>query len=327
MEQSGTLDIKKVAVLTSGGDAPGMNAAIRSVVRAGLKAGFKMYGIRRGYSGLISGDIFEMGTRDVSEIVQRGGTVLMTARSEEFKKEEGIKKAKDVLDGHGIDALIVIGGDGSFKGAAQLAAEGVPVIGIPGTIDNDVAATDYCIGFDTAMNTALSAIDRIRDTASSHERCSVIEVMGRDCGNIAMHVGLACGAEVILVPEIGYDPETDVYDVITEGRNIGKHHYIVVMAEGAGSALELSQKIELATNIETRPTILGYVQRGGSPTVRDRLMASVMGIKAIDCLADRRTDRIVALAGSQITDIDIHEGLNARKKPLSALVEYNQRLF
>ena len=274
-------EIKKIAVLTSGGDAPGMNAAIRSVVRTGLKKGYEVYGVKRGYHGLLNGELEQMNTRDVSEILQRGGTMLMTARSKEFMEEAGQQKAKEILEVFGIDALIVIGGDGSFRGALDLSRIGVPVIGIPGTIDNDVSSSDFSIGFDTAVNTALQAIDRIRETASSHERCSVIEVMGRDAGYIAMEVGIGCGAECVLIPEVAFDLEQDVCQTLLTGRNMGKHHFIVVLAEGAGSAVEMAQKIEKITGIETRATVLGYVQRGGSPTAFDRMMASLMGIMAV----------------------------------------------
>ena len=305
--------VKRIGVLTSGGDAPGMNAAVRSIVRSGIHAGFEVYGVRRGYKGLLEGEISSMGTRDVAEILHKGGTVLMTARSKEFMQKAGQKKAKEMMDAYGLDALIVIGGDGSFRGALDLSEYGVPVIGIPATIDNDVASSEYSIGFDTAMNTALDAIDRIRDTSSSHERCSVIEVMGRNAGYIALGVGVSCGAEVILIPEVKYDLDKDVYRVILEGRNIGKHHYIVVVAEGAGSAIELAKKIEDFTGIETRPTVLGYLQRGGSPTVRDRVTASLMGIKAIECLSKGKTGRLIVVKDGRIKDIDIAKGIAEKK--------------
>ena len=306
-------NIKKIGVLTSGGDAPGMNAAVRSLVRAGSKAGFEVYGIYRGYKGLIEGDIKKLETRDVSEILQRGGTILRTARSREFMTREGQLKAKEVMEVYGIDAIVAIGGDGTFRGALELSGLGVPVIGIPATIDNDVASSSYCIGFDTAMNTAVSAIDKIRETASSHERCSVIEVMGRNAGYIAFEVGVACGAEVILIPEVKYDLEKDVFKTILEGRNIGKHHYVVVVAEGAGDAIDISKRIEKFTGIETRPTVLGYVQRGGAPSLRDRVMASMMGIKAIEVLKAGRAGRLIVFRDGAVKDIEIEKGMSGKK--------------
>ncbi|MBR2696896.1 MAG: 6-phosphofructokinase [Parasporobacterium sp.] len=319
--------IKRIGILTSGGDAPGMNAAVRSLVRSGIHAGFEMYGIYRGYKGLLDGEISPLGTRDVAEILHIGGTLLMTARSKEFMEKAGQKKAKEMMNAYGLDALVVVGGDGSFRGALALSELGVPVIGIPATIDNDVASSEYSIGFDTAMNTALEAIDKIRDTSSSHERCSVIEVMGRNAGHIAFGVGVSCGAEVILIPEVKYDLDKDVYKVILEGRNIGKRHYIVVVAEGAGSAIDLSKKIEDFTGIETRPTVLGYLQRGGSPTVRDRIMASLMGMKAIECLSKGKSGRLIVVKNGILKDIDIAKGI-AEKKTIDAKeLEKTKALF
>lgn len=306
-------EIKKIGVLTSGGDAPGMNAAIRSVVRCGIAAGCEVYGIKRGYHGLLNGEINQMNTRNVSEIIQRGGTILMTARSKEFVTPEGVAKGKEMLNIFGIDALIVIGGDGSFRGAKDLADQGVPVIGIPATIDNDVSSTEATIGFDTASNTAISAIDKIRETASSHERCSVIEVMGRDAGYIALNVGIGCGAECVLIPEVPFDFEEDVCQVLLKGRNIGKHHFIVVLAEGAGSAVEMAKKIEEKTGIETRPTVLGYLQRGGSPTAEDRNLASLMGMRAVECLKKGIVNRLIVVQGGEVKDIDIKKGLSMTK--------------
>ncbi len=320
-------EIKKIAVLTSGGDAPGMNAAIRSVVRAGISAGYEVYGIKRGYHGLLKGEISLMNTRDVSEIIQRGGTVLMTARSKEFATPEGVAKAKEMLDIFGIEALIVIGGDGSFRGANDLSEQGVAVIGIPATIDNDVASTEVTIGFDTASNTAISAIDKIRETASSHERCSVIEVMGRDAGYIALNVGIGCGAECVLVPEVPYDFDVDVCQVLLKGRNIGKHHFIVVVAEGAGDAVEMSKQIEKKTGIETRPTVLGYLQRGGSPTAYDRNIASLMGVKAVECLKKGIVNRIMAVKDGVVKDIDIKKGLSMTKTISSDMLSEVNTLF
>ena len=305
--------VKKIGVLTSGGDAPGMNATVRAVVRAGIAAGMEVYGITRGFHGLWRGEISQLGTRDVSETLQRGGTFLMTARSQSFMTPEGVLKGAKMMEVYGLDALVVSGGDGSFKGARDLARLGIPVIGIPGTIDNDIGCTDYTVGFDTAMNTAVDAIDKLRDTASSHERCSVIELMGRSAGYIALNVGLATGAEVILIPEVPFDFDQDVVRTILDCRNKGKKHYIVVVAEGVGSASDVAKKIEAATGIETRATILGYVQRGGSPTLRDRRTASLMGLQAIDCLMEKRYNRIIVEKNGQITDVDLEEGLAMTK--------------
>lgn len=305
--------VKRIGILTSGGDAPGMNATIRAVVRAGINSGLEVYGITRGYHGLWKGEISPIGMRDVSETLQRGGTFLMTARSKTFQTDEGVLKGARMMEVYGLDALIVSGGDGSFKGARALARIGVPVIGIPGTIDNDIGCTDYTIGYDTSMNTAMDCIDKLRDTASSHERCSVIEVMGRRAGYIALNVGIATGAEVILIPEVPFDFNKDVVRVILDGRNKGKKHYIVIVAEGCGTATEIAAKIEEQTGIESRPTILGHLQRGGSPTLRDRTTASLMGVHAIDCLLNKKYNRIIVEKNGVITDVDIEEGLATTK--------------
>lgn len=305
--------IRRIGVLTSGGDAPGMNATIRAVVRAGINSGLEVYGVTRGYHGLWKGEISPIGVRDVSDTLQRGGTFLMTARSKTFEQPAGTVKAAKMMEVYGLDALVVSGGDGSFKGARALARLGVPVIGIPGTIDNDIGCTEYTIGYDTSMNTAMEAIDKLRDTASSHERCSVIEVMGRRAGYIALNVGIATGAEVILIPEVPFDFDTDVLRVILDGRNKGKRHYIVIVAEGAGDATDIATRIESATGIESRPTILGHLQRGGSPTLRDRTTASLMGVHAIDCLINKKYNRIIVEKDGKITDIDIEEGLAMKK--------------
>jgi 6-phosphofructokinase 1 len=305
--------IRTVAVLTSGGDAPGMNAAIRAVVRAGLHAGYRMLGVRRGFHGLWRGDIIELNARSVSEKLQRGGTFLMTARSKTFTTPEGVQKAFDMCRVFAIDVPVVIGGDGSFQGALSLAHKGMPVIGIPGTIDNDISCTDYTIGYDTAMNTAMSAIDKLRDTASSHERCSCIEVMGRRAGYIALNVGMSCGAEVILVPEVEMDFDKHVIRRLLECRNKDKHHYIVVVAEGAGDTVEISRRIEETTGIESRVTILGHLQRGGSPTIQDRMMASQMGAMAIKSIQAGEFYRVVALQGGKVITIDIEEALQMTK--------------
>lgn len=306
---------KSIAVLTSGGDAPGMNAAVRAVVRAGIGKGFKIIGVYRGYNGLLNNDIKEMDLRSVSDIIGRGGTILYTARSSEYKTPAGVKKAADFCRSLGIEGLVVIGGDGSFKGARALAAEGIACVGIPGTIDNDIACTDYTVGFDTAMNTALDMIDRIRDTAQSHDRCSVIEVMGRHCGDIALQTGIAVGATAILVPEVPYNIEEDVIARIYEQKSTGKKHFIIVVAEGVGGVDSLANYIEKRTGIETRATILGHVQRGGSPTLRDRLMATAMGVAAVDILdanigKNEQVSRVVASVGGKIVDYDITEALD-----------------
>jgi len=305
--------IRGIGVLTSGGDAPGMNATIRAVVRAGLHYGYDVYGITRGFHGLWKGEIEQITGREVSEKLQRGGTFLMTARSKTFETPEGVVKGAKMCGVFGVDVLVVIGGDGSYRGARDLARIGVPVIGLPGTIDNDIASTEYTIGYDTAMNTAMDAIDKLRDTASSHERCSVIEVMGRRAGYIALNVGIATGAEVVLIPEQPIDFNKDVIKVILDGRNSGKRHYIVIVAEGSGSATDIAKKIEDATGIESRPTILGHLQRGGSPTLRDRTMASLMGIHAIECINEGKLNRLVICKDGKITNIDIEEGLKMSK--------------
>jgi len=306
-------DIKTIGVLTSGGDAPGMNAAIRSVVRAGIFYGFKVLGIRKGYNGLINGDIFEMTSRSVSDIINRGGTILQTARCLEFQTEEGQQRGASMAKVFGMDALVVIGGDGSYKGARALSKHGIKVIGLPGTIDNDIGCTDYTIGYDTAMNTALDALDKIRDTAFSHERCSVIEVMGRHAGYIALNCGIAGGAEVVLLPEKPFDFSKDVIKPIIEGRNRGKKHYVVIVAEGVGGAMDMAKQIEEKTDIETRATILGHIQRGGSPTLIDRVMASNMGVKAVECLNNGVYNRIISLKDNKLVDIDIDEALEMKK--------------
>ena len=305
--------VKRIGVLTSGGDAPGMNATIRAVVRAGINSGMEVFGVTRGFHGLWKGEISQIGVRDVSETLQRGGTFLMTARSKTFTTDAGVLKGAKMMEVYNLDALVVSGGDGSFKGARALARLGVPVIGIPGTIDNDIGCTDYTIGYDTSMNTAMEAIDKLRDTASSHERCSVIEVMGRSAGYIALNVGIATGAEVILIPEVPFDFDKDVLRVILDGRNKGKRHYIVIVAEGAGSAADIATRIEKNTGIESRPTILGHLQRGGSPALRDRTTASLMGVRAIDCLLQKRYNRIIVEKDGKITDIDLEAGLAMKK--------------
>ena len=302
--------IRNIGVLTSGGDAPGMNAAIRAVVRGGIQQGYRVYGIRRGYHGLWRGDIEELNGRSVSETLQRGGTFLMTARSKTFNSPAGVLKGIEMARVFNLDVIVTIGGDGTFRGARDLARQGFPVIGIPGTIDNDIGCSEYTIGYDTAMNTAMQCIDKLRDTASSHERCSVIEVMGRAAGYIALNVGIACGAEVVMIPEVKADFEQDVLKILLLGRNRGKSHYIVIVAEGTGDAAEIAHKIEAVTGIEARATILGHLQRGGSPSVRDRQMASMMGLHAIECIHDGRLNRIIAFRTGKIVDLDIEEALS-----------------
>lgn len=300
---------KTIAVLTSGGDAPGMNAAVRAVVRSGLSFGMKVYGVMRGYNGLLNGDLKEMNMRSVSDIMQHGGTALFTARSPEFNTPEGVKKAAAMCREKGIDGVVVIGGDGSFRGARDLTGEGILTIGVPGTIDNDIACTNYTVGYDTALNTAMEMIDRIRDTTESHDRCSVVEVMGRRCGDIALNTGVAVGALTTLVPEIPYDFQKDVIDRIRLAQSTGKRHYIIVVAEGVGHTQELAERIQKETGIETRATILGHVQRGGAPTLRDRVVASRMGYHAVELLQNGIGNRVVAMKGEEIVDFDITEAL------------------
>ena len=301
---------KSIAVLTSGGDAPGMNAAVRAVVRAGINKGMRVYGVYRGYNGLLNGDVQEMNLRSVSDIIGFGGTMLYTARSEEFATPAGIKKAADFCRSIDVSGVVVIGGDGSFKGARALTNAGINCIGIPGTIDNDIACSEYTVGFDTAMNTALQMVDRIRDTAQSHDRCSIVEVMGRRCGDIALQTGIATGATAILVPEIPYNIERDVIQRIVNTQKTGKKHFIIVVAEGVGKVAELANYIENRLGIETRATILGHVQRGGSPTLRDRVVASEMGFRAVELLEKNLGNRVVAMKDGKIIDLDINEALD-----------------
>ena len=305
--------IRTIGVLTSGGDAPGMNAAIRAVVRRALAKGLKVRGIRRGYHGLLKEEIIDRSARDVSDIIERGGTVLQTARCKTMRTEEGQQKAAAICKKYGIDGLVVIGGDGSFAGAQKLANLGVNTIGIPGTIDLDIACTDYTIGFDTAVNTAMEAIDKIRDTSTSHERCSIIEVMGRNAGYIALWCGIANGAEDILLPERYDNDEQALINHIIEGRKKGKKHHLIINAEGIGHSTGMARRIEAATGIETRATILGYMQRGGSPTCKDRMYASIMGAYAVDLLAEGKSNRLVAYKDGKFVDYDIDEALAMTK--------------
>ncbi len=306
-------DIKTIGVLTSGGDAPGMNAAVRAVVRAAIYYGMNVKGIMHGYNGLIQDNVIDMDLRSVSNIIQRGGTMLFTARCKEFTTEEGQQKAYETCMKHGIDALVVIGGDGSFRGCQAMARKGIKCIGIPGTIDNDISCSDYTIGFDTALNTSLQMIDRLRDTARSHERCSVVEVMGRHAGYIAVSTAIANGAMAVIIPEREFDIQKDVIEKIIESQKIGKKNFLVVVAEGVGDAAGMAKIIQYATGIETRATILGHVQRGGSPSARDRLLASLMGCKAVELLKDGEYNRVVALKEYQIVSYEIEEALAMKK--------------
>ena len=307
-------DIKTIGVLTSGGDAPGMNPAIRAVVRAAIFNGFNVKGIRHGYNGLINDDIFDMNLRSVSEIIHRGGTMLYTARSLEFQTLEGQLKAVENCKKHGIDALVVIGGDGTFRGAQAISRHGIRTIGIPGTIDNDIACSDYTIGFDTALNTAMEMIDKLRDTTQSHERCSVVEVMGRHAGYIAVNTGIATGALCVLVPEQPWDIDKDVVARIRETQAEGKKNFLIIVAEGAGKALKIAEEIQEKTGLDTRGTVLGHVQRGGSPSMRDRVVAAQMGVHAIELLQAGIYNRVVAMKNDVIVDYEIEEALNMTKE-------------
>lgn len=305
--------IKRIGVLTSGGDAPGMNAAVRSVVRSASSLGIECLGIRRGYNGLIYGDIEKLGPESVSRIINRGGTVLYTARSEEFRTEQGRKKAAEVCRLFGIDGLVAIGGDGTFRGLLEFSKYGIATVGVPATIDNDIACTDYTIGFDTAANTAIEAVDRLRDTMQSHERCSVVEVMGRNAGHLALYVGLASGATVVLVPEKPFDFERDVAERIRIARINGKTHFMIIVAEGAGSAMTIGDKIHEELGVDTRVTILGHIQRGGAPSARDRVTATSMGFHAVNILVKGSTNRVVCERAGKTSDIDIAEALSMKK--------------
>ena len=311
--------MKTIGILTSGGDAPGMNAAIRAIVRASMDKNIKVMGINRGYSGLINGEVFELTRRHVSDIIHKGGTILKTARCEEFKTEAGRERAAKVLKVFGIDGLVVIGGDGSLRGAQLLSKLGVSTIGLPGTIDNDLAYTDYTIGFDTAQNTVLDALNKIRDTSSSHQRVSIGEVMGRNCGDIAIYTGIGGGAEKIITPEKGFDLN-ELCKVILEGKVRGKMHNLIILAEGVGGALTLAKEVEEITGIETRATVLGHIQRGGSPSSLDRILASVMGAKAVELLLEGKSCRVVGVKRGELIDYDIDEALSMER-------EFNEYLY
>lgn len=318
--------MRSIGVLTSGGDAPGMNAAIRAVVRMGIANGLRVMGINRGFNGLINGEIFEMNRTSVSDIIQRGGTMLKTARSEEFKTPEGRKRAYNVLKVFGVEGLVVIGGNGSFKGAQNLYKEfGINVVGIPGTIDNDLPYTDYTIGFDTALNTVLDAINKLRDTSTSHERVSIIEVMGRHCGDIALFSGIAGGAESIIIPEQEFN-FNNLCETIIEGKVRGKVHNLILLAEGIGGAEELAKRIEEVTGIEARATVLGHIQRGGSPTAFDRILASRMGAKAVETVLKGEKQRVIGIKNNIINDFDIDEALNMKKEDNAALYKLSEIL-
>ena len=305
--------IRRIGVLTSGGDAPGMNALIRSVVRSASANDISVLGIRRGYSGLINGDIIEMGARSVDGIIRKGGTMLYTARCKEMMTEEGLQKAADTCKYLGIDGLICCGGDGTFRGAQALSRKGVPCIGVPGTIDNDIVCTDYTIGFDTACNTAIECIDKLRDTMQSHERCSVVEVMGRNAGHLALYVGLAVGATALLIPENKGSFDTEIIEKIRTARLNGFTHYMVVVAEGAGSAFDVAQRIKDEIALDPRVTVLGHVQRGGTPSGRDRVNATRMGYRAVELLADGKTNRLIGIRNGKMCDVDIEQGLAETK--------------
>ena len=307
------MSVKRIGVLTSGGDAPGMNACVRAVVRTCVYHGIEVYGIRRGWNGLIHGDVVKMDEKSVSRTINKGGTILYTARSKEFMTEEGQRKAVSTCKFLGLDSIIAIGGDGTFRGARALSKYGINVIGIPGTIDNDISCTNYCIGFDTAANTAIECIDKLRDTMQSHERCSVVEVMGRNAGYLAMYVGLAVGATAVLVPEKPIDFQEDVIEKLRNARLRGFTHYMIVVAEGAGHATDIARQIKEAIDLDPRVTVLGHIQRGGSPTGRDRVNATKMGYLAVELLREGKVNRIVCTHDGGFTDVDIDEALNMKK--------------
>lgn len=307
------MSVKRIGVLTSGGDAPGMNSCVRSVVRTALYHGIECYGIRRGYNGLITGDVIRLDEKNISHIINRGGTILYTARSKEFMTEEGQRKAVSTCKFLGLDGIVAIGGDGTFRGARALSKYGVNVVCIPATIDNDINCTNYSIGFDTAANTAIECIDKLRDTMQSHERCSVVEVMGRNAGYLAMYVGLAVGATAVLVPEEPIDFDKDVIEKIRQARFNGFTHYMIVVAEGAGSASDIASKIKEGLDLDPRVTVLGHIQRGGSPTGRDRVNATKMGYMAVELLREGKTNRVVCTKNGCFTDVDVDEALEMKR--------------
>ncbi|MCI8492762.1 MULTISPECIES: 6-phosphofructokinase [Anaerotruncus] len=310
---------KTIGVLSSGGDAPGMNAAIRSVVRTALNRNIRVLGIRRGYSGLLARDMFEMNLRSVSDTLHRGGTILYSARCPEFRDDKGVERGKEVCREMGIDGLVVIGGDGSFRGARDLSLKGIPCIGIPGTIDNDIASSDYTVGFDTAVNTVMDMVDKLRDTSQSHDRCSIVEVMGRHCGDIALHAGIACGAVAILVPEVPFSIDA-IIEKMQRTLRTGKKHFIIIVAEGVtsvggvGTVHDIAEEIEARTGVESRATVLGHVQRGGAPSARERVLASEMGYHAVELLEQGIGNRVVVNHDNKIVDYDILEALQMKKQ-------------
>ncbi len=305
--------MKTIGVLTSGGDAPGMNAAVRAVVRTACENGIKVYGINRGYQGLIEGDLRELNIRSVSDIIHRGGTMLYSARCKSFREEEGMQQAINTCKEYGIEGIVVIGGDGSFRGARDLSLRGIPCIGVPGTIDNDIVSSDYTIGYDTCLNTVMQMVDRVRDTVESHSRCIVVEVMGNRCGDLTLNAGIAVGATAIVIPEIHFDIEKHVIERIRRTQKTDKKHFIVMVAEGIGGVEELARKIEKECGVESRAVILGHVQRGGSPTVRDRVAASQMGYKAVQLLMQGIGNRVVVQKDDHIIDYDIYEALSMER--------------
>ncbi len=305
--------MKTIGVLTSGGDAPGMNAAVRAVVRTACENGLKVIGINRGYQGLIEGDVRELNIRSVSDIIHRGGTMLYSARCKAFREEAGMQQAIDTCKKFGIEGIVVIGGDGSFRGARDLSLRGIPCIGVPGTIDNDIVSSDYTIGYDTCLNTVMQMVDRVRDTVESHSRCIVVEVMGNRCGDLTLNAGIAVGATAIVIPEIQSDIEKHVIERIRRTQKTDKKHFIVMVAEGIGGVEELARKIEKECGVESRAIVLGHVQRGGSPTVRDRVAASQMGYKAVQLLMQGIGNRVVVQKDDHIIDYDIYEALSMER--------------
>lgn len=306
------MEKKRIGVLTSGGDAPGMNAAVRAVARTAISKGFEVIGILRGYNGLLNSEFRTLTRGSVSDIIQRGGTMIYTARCPEFKEWENVMRAKEICERENMAGIVCIGGDGTFRGAADLSRAGVPCIGVPGTIDNDIQCSDYTIGYDTAMNTVVEMIDKLRDTSQSHERCAVVEVMGRRAGHIALSTGLACGATAVIVPEMPHDMDA-IISRIKEVRAMGKKQFIIVVAEGVGGVDKIAKEIQDATGIESRATVLGHVQRGGSPTVRDRVMASEMGYYAVELIEKGIGNRVVGYRDGKVYDVDIQEALSMKK--------------
>ena len=322
MENTGK-QIRRIGILTSGGDAPGMNAVVRGVVRTASAYGIACLGIRRGYSGLINGDVVDLSARSVDGIIAKGGTMLYTARCLEMLTEEGLQQAANNAHYMGLDGLIVCGGDGSFRGAQALSRLGVPAIGVPGTIDNDIVCSDYTIGFDTACNTAIDAVDRLRTTMQSHERCSVVEVMGRRAGHLALEVGIACGATAILLPEREIEFNT-IVEKMKANRIRGRKHHIIIVAEGVGHAQDIADRLHAAAGIDPRVTVLGHIQRGGAPTVRDRVMATRMGYHAVRILMEGASNRVVCSHNNDIVDYDIEEGLSMSKDLSQELYQISQ---